>query len=73
MSKSKKEDAKVVKAVVSLPKSVRVIAARGRVRGLTRKSYTRPMVEAEANYQEWRRSGFKGAWWWQYFKGADAA
>jgi hypothetical protein len=75
MSKSKKAEAteKVAKHKVHVPKSVRVMATMGRMRGNTRKGFVRAMADAEGNYQEWRRTGFKGAWWWQYFKGQDAA
>lgn len=27
---------------------------------------------AEREYDEWRKTGFKGAWWWRYFKHGDA-
>lgn len=68
---SKKSDA-AVKAVhaVKLPKGVKqqAVAMKSGKRG-----YLKAMTAAEGNYQEWRRGGFKGAWWWQYFKGQDAA
>lgn len=73
MTKLKSDEQKATRThAVALPKSVKIQAALGRLRGYSRKSFTRPMAEGEANYQEWRRAGFKGAWWWQYFKGQDA-
>jgi hypothetical protein len=68
MSKTKSEATKV--HTTALPKGVKQQATR-----MTsgKRGFLRSMTGAEANYQEWRRSGFKGAWWWQYFKGQDAA
>ena len=40
--------------------------------GLTRKQENRIMLKAEAEYEEWRKGGFKAAWWWRHFKGQDA-
>lgn len=57
---------------VSVPKSVRIQGGMARARGFTRHGFVRQMAEAEADYQEWRRTGFKGAWWGQYFKGQDS-
>jgi hypothetical protein len=70
MSKTKSEAAKVAVHRVALPKGVKQQAVR-----MTsgRRGFLRSMTAAEGNYQEWRRGGFKGAWWWQYFKGQDAA
>lgn len=71
MSKTKKTDAEVAsRHAVKLPKGVKQQAIQ-----MTsgRRGFLRGMTAAEGNYQEWRRSGFKGAWWWKYFKGKDAA
>jgi hypothetical protein len=71
MSKAKKDDAaKAAAHRVALPKGVKNQA---NVMKSGRRGFLRSMTAAEGNYQEWRRSGFKGAWWWQYFKGQDAA
>ena len=74
MSKAKKTDAEVANRVhaVKVPKAVKVQATLGRLRGNTRSGWLRQMAAGETGYQEWRRGGFKGAWWWQYFKGQDA-
>lgn len=58
--------------VIAVSKPTKIASMLGRNRGQTRKSFLKPMAEAEDNYQSWRKAGFKGAWWWQYFKGSDA-
>lgn len=75
MSKTKSEDQKrTVVHAVKLGKSTRQQAERALVtRNGTKRGYLRSMTEATANYESWRRDGFKGAWWWQYFKRAEAA
>lgn len=73
MTKKKSEDVVRKRHAVSVPKAARIQGGMARARGATRHGFVRAMAEAEGNYQEWRRTGFKGAWWWQYFKGQDAA
>jgi hypothetical protein len=73
MTKSKADATAETKAPLShLPKQYRIIGAMGRLRGNTRKAFTRPMSDAHRNYESWRKSGFNGAWWWQYFKKSEA-
>lgn len=63
---SKKEAAPKVH-LHHLPKQYRIAGGMARARGMTRRGYTRPMAEAHSEFEEWRKQGFKGAWWWQYF------
>lgn len=53
---------------VFLPKEVKIAALAGKGNGRTVREFTRPMTDAIRNYSEWRRQGFKGAWWWHYAK-----
>jgi hypothetical protein len=36
--------------------------------GISKKLSQRVLNDADASFEEWRRDGFRGAWWKRYFK-----
>lgn len=59
-----KEKEKVVRHA-TMTKADKLGLAMAKIRGVPKQAAAR--LDAEQNYQSWRKEGFKGAWWQHYF------